>query len=58
MYGDPRLDPRQFPGARMTGGHVIVVKTHKTNPPHIKHFDKAVLLLREPYGTLKVLYYC
>ncbi len=56
MYPDSRLKKSDFPGALKADGSVIVVKTHYANSDHIAIFDKAILLVREPYGAIKVLH--
>ncbi len=43
-----------FPGENVRNGSVIVVKTHEFGPKTTDLFDKAILLIREPFSALQV----
>ncbi|KAI0221962.1 WSC domain-containing protein 2 [Lamellibrachia satsuma] len=46
IYNDTDLAVNGFPGEPTKNGSVLLVKTHRE--PKRKHFDKAVLLIRDP----------
>ena len=53
VYKDGVLMKNGFPAENVQDGSVIVVKTHEWGPEHIDKFDKAILLVRDPFDSLK-----
>ena len=49
VYNDRSLRLNGFPGEICSNGSVVVVKTHKM--PAIR-FERAVLIIRDPYGAI------
>jgi len=48
VYKDFALLRNGFPGESVTGGSVLVVKTHESGPSARSPFAKAILLIRRP----------
>ena len=54
VYKDYALLKNGFPGENSVNGSVIAVKTHEFGPEALKQFDRAILLVRDPYEALQV----
>ncbi|XP_041350560.1 WSC domain-containing protein 1-like [Gigantopelta aegis] len=52
LYNDTSLRLQGFPGEGQVSRHVIFVKSHEWGKQIRSKFEKAILLVREPYGTL------
>ena len=53
VYKDYALLKNGFPAENVMNGSVIVVKTHEWGPEAMQPFDKAILLVREPFSSLR-----
>lgn len=52
-YTDDDLKRNGFLGENITDGSTVVVKTHEWEPEtRLQHFQKAVLLIRNPYDAI------
>ncbi|XP_013145776.1 PREDICTED: WSCD family member GA21586-like [Papilio polytes] len=49
---DYSLRKRGFPAENISDGSVLVVKTHKYPPKHLRKFESAVLLIRNPRDAI------
>ena len=49
VYHDQTLLVNGFPGEGVSDGSVVVVKTHEYNR---RNFDKAILVVRDPYDAI------
>ncbi len=54
VYNYPGLRRNGYPGEPISNGSVIAVKTHSYTPKTIAQFDRAILLIRDPFGCLLV----
>ncbi len=56
VHKDLKIDRSIFPGNRMSwmDRSTLVVKTHFFHSKAISRFDRAILLVREPFAALKV----
>ena len=55
-YHEPEMSSEEFPYERLYNGSAIPIKTHKRENLAIKHqvkFDKAVLIIRDPFEGVK-----
>ena len=52
VYKDYALLKNGFPAESVTNGSVIVVKTHEFGNEAISMFDRAVLLVRDPFASI------
>ncbi|XP_023239513.1 WSCD family member AAEL009094 isoform X1 [Centruroides vittatus] len=52
VYKDYALMRNGFPAESISNGSVVLIKTHEWGPAARKKYDKAILLIREPYGAL------
>jgi hypothetical protein len=53
VYKDYALLKNGFPGESVANGSVAVIKTHEFGPKDVAAFDKAILLVREPFSALR-----
>ncbi|KAK3086361.1 hypothetical protein FSP39_017393 [Pinctada imbricata] len=51
-YTDDDLKRNGFLGENIMNGSTVVVKTHEFTPFHLKTYQKAVLLIRNPYDAI------
>ncbi len=54
VYHDYALMKNGFPGEGIRNGSVIAIKTHEFTPKAIEQFDKAILLVRDPFASIQV----
>jgi hypothetical protein len=52
VYKDYALMKNGFPGESITNGSVIAIKTHEFGPDALSAFDRAVLLVRDPFASI------
>ena len=52
IYKDYALLKNGFPAESITNGSVIVVKTHEYGNDAISMFDRAILLIRDPFASI------
>lgn len=57
VYKDYALLKNGFPAESVVNGSVIAVKTHEFGPDALAAFDRAVLLVRDPFASLQVGYH-
>ncbi len=53
VYKDFTLMKNGFPGESITNGSVIAIKTHEFGAGAIAGFDRAILLIRDPFASLQ-----
>ncbi len=53
VYKDYALLKNGFPGENVVNGSVLAVKTHEFGPDSRKAFDRVILLVRDPFSSLK-----
>jgi len=53
VYKDYALLKNGFPAESVANGSVLVVKTHEFGPEARKKFDRVILLVRDPFASLK-----
>ena len=54
VYKDYALLKNGFPAENVVNGSVIAVKTHEFGPDALQAFDRAILLVRDPFSSLLV----
>ena len=54
VYKDYALLKNGFPAENVVNGSVIAVKTHEFGPDALEAFDRAILLVRDPFASLLV----
>ena len=52
VYRDYALLKNGFPAESISNGSVIAVKTHEYGSQALKDFDKAILLVRDPFSSV------
>ena len=58
VYKDYALLKNGFPGENIVNGSVIAIKTHEFGPTALHQFDRAILLVRDPFEALQVSESC
>ena len=53
VYKDYALLKNGFPAESVANGSVLVVKTHEFGPEARSKFDRVILLVRDPFASLK-----
>ena len=53
VYKDYALLKNGFPAENVSNGSVLVVKTHEFGPGARGHFEKVILLVRDPFASLQ-----
>ncbi|CAL4082343.1 unnamed protein product, partial [Meganyctiphanes norvegica] len=53
VYKDKILMKNGFPAESVCNGSVIAVKTHEWGPKHRNKFNRAILMLRDPYLSIQ-----
>ena len=52
VYRDYALLKNGFPAESISNGSVLAVKTHEYGPQALEDFDKAILLVRDPFSSV------
>ena len=56
MYIDAALQSKGFLGEAVANGSVVVIKTHELHTSAQSKFEKAVVLLRNPYDAIMAFF--